>query len=127
MRMNRNVRLLVGAGGIAALALGVGFWTGALPSRAQQADGLTTEQQRSYALGMSQANGFRRNSYDVDVDLFARGVKDALAGNKTLLTEEQSRLIVSALQSELIQKQLVRQREEARTVGEKNLTEGEAF
>ena len=124
--MNRNVTMLVGVGGVVALAIGVGFWTGLLP-HAQDADALTTEQQRSYALGMSQANGFRKNSYDVDLDLFTRGLKDALAGNKTLLTEEQSRVIVAALQTELKQKQLKRQREEARTLGEKNLSEGEAF
>ena len=127
MRMNRNVTMLVGAGGIVALAIGVAYWTGALPSPAQDATALTTEQQRSYALGMGQANGFRKNSFDVDVDLFSRGLKDALAGGKTLLTEEQARVIVAALQGELKDKQLARQRDEARALGVKNAGAGETF
>jgi FKBP-type peptidyl-prolyl cis-trans isomerase FklB len=128
MTLNRNKTVFLGAVGAVALAIGGAYSMGILPGAAQDAAVLETEhQQRSYALGMSQANGFRKNSFDVDVDLFSQGLKDALAGGKTLLTEEQSRVIVAALQGELKDRQIARQRDEARTLGVKNTGAGEAF
>jgi FKBP-type peptidyl-prolyl cis-trans isomerase len=95
---------------------------------AQDAPALKSEQEQfSYALGMNQANSLRKHSIKVDADLFSRGLKDTLAGGKTLLTEEQARAIVAALQSELKERQLAQQRQAARARAENNEKEGEAF
>ena len=130
MVMNRKQAILGAVCGVALLgAVGGGaLWSGMLRAPAQDAAAFKSEQEQlSYALGMSQANGLRKASIDVNADLFSRGLKDALAGGKTLLTEEQSRAMVAALQSELKEKQFARQREEARARAEKNKSEGEAF
>jgi FKBP-type peptidyl-prolyl cis-trans isomerase FklB len=59
----------------------------------------------SYALGMDLGNQLRKLSVDVDPVLFGQGLKDALSGSKTVLTEEEVRAAVSELQAELKQKQ----------------------
>ena len=58
----------------------------------------------SYALGMVLGNQFRDQSIEVDLDLYARGLKDGLSGGETLLTEPEARSAVSALQGELKRK-----------------------
>jgi FKBP-type peptidyl-prolyl cis-trans isomerase len=128
MTVTRSKAIVLGAVSAMALAIGGAYWMELLPVPTQDSDAFKTEQQqRSYALGMSQANGFRKNAFDVDVDLFSQGLKDSLAGGKTLLTEEQARVIVAALQGELKDKQIARQRDEARALGVKNTGAGEAF
>jgi len=58
----------------------------------------------SYALGMSLGKQFRSQSIEVDPDVYLRGLKDALSGGKTLLTEPEARAAVNALQGELKKK-----------------------
>ena len=60
----------------------------------------------SYALGMSLGKQFRSQSIEVDPDVYLRGLKDALSGGKTLLTETEARSAVNALQGELKKKQV---------------------
>jgi len=59
----------------------------------------------SYALGMSLGKQFRSQSIEVDPDVYLQGLKDALSGGKTLLTEPEARAAVNALQGELKKKQ----------------------
>jgi FKBP-type peptidyl-prolyl cis-trans isomerase FklB len=49
--------------------------------------------------------------------------KDALAGGKTLLTEQETRTLIGELQKQMMQKQMAA----AKELGEKNKKEGEAF
>lgn len=65
----------------------------------------TPIQKTSYALGMDLGRQFRQASLAVDPALFSRGLKDGLAGGKTLLTEEQAHAILSALQASQKRKQ----------------------
>lgn len=128
--MNRKKAILGAVCGVALVgAVGGGaLWTGMLRAPGQDAAALKSgPEQLSYALGMNQANSLRKHSIEVDADLFNRGFKDALAGGKTLLTEEQARASVAALQRELKEKQLAQQREAAHARAEKNKSEGEAF
>ena len=60
----------------------------------------------SYALGMSLGKQFRSQSIEVDPDVYLQGLKDALSGGKTLLTEPEARAAVNALQGELKKKQV---------------------
>jgi FKBP-type peptidyl-prolyl cis-trans isomerase len=59
----------------------------------------------SYAVGMNLGGALRRQSTELDVDLIVRGFRDALAGEKTLLSPVEMRAILSRLQSELKTKQ----------------------
>jgi FKBP-type peptidyl-prolyl cis-trans isomerase FklB len=77
----------------------------------------------SYSIGMDIGNNLKKQSVDVDVDILAKGVKDALAGGETLLTGEEVRETLVALQQELRAKALERRKQDA----ENNKKEGEAF
>jgi FKBP-type peptidyl-prolyl cis-trans isomerase FklB len=69
---------------------------------AQDAPALKDQKEkRSYALGMDLGNQLRKMSIELDPDLFAKGLKDALTGSKTLLTEAEVRAAVSELQAGL--------------------------
>jgi len=83
----------------------------------------TQKDKVSYAIGMDVGNGLKKNEVDVDPDILARGVKDILAGNKPLMTEDEVKTAITGLQKELQAKQ----QERAKVLGEKNKKEGEAF
>ena len=98
----------------------------ALPAlaTAQEAPALTTEKDRlSYAMGMDLGGQLKTRSVDIDPAVFARGLKDALSGGKTALTEEEAKTVISELQKVMV----VRQAAAAKVSGEKNKAEGEAF
>jgi hypothetical protein len=76
---------------------------------AQEAPALAGPKEKlSYALGMSLGNQFRSQSIEVDPGIYLQGLRDALSGGKTLLTEREARAVVVALQSELKKKQAAR-------------------
>ena len=77
----------------------------------------------SYAVGLNLGNELRTQSINVDVDLLARGLGDALSGGKPLLTEQEVRGILKDLQNEMKGKQVAPQAEMAM----RNKKEGEAF
>jgi FKBP-type peptidyl-prolyl cis-trans isomerase FklB len=80
------------------------------------------KQKFSYSVGMNLANGWKRQSIEVDTESLFQGIKDAMGG-KTLLTESESREIIMAFQRE----QRARQEEIRKQQGEKNKKEGETF
>jgi hypothetical protein len=67
---------------------------------------------RSYALGMAVGKQLRTQSVEVEPDLYLQGLKDAMAGGKTLLTEAEGRAAIHRLHVE--RKQKKPQREEPR-------------
>ncbi len=70
---------------------------------------LKTGQERlSYALGMDLGNQLRALSVQVDPAIFAGGLADGLAGAKTLLTREESRAAIAALQQEVQRREMER-------------------
>jgi FKBP-type peptidyl-prolyl cis-trans isomerase FklB len=77
----------------------------------------------SYALGMDLGNQLKRQSVEIDPDIFVRGLKDTFLGGKVLMTEEQGRAAIAELQKEIMQKQQAQQA----AIGEKNKAEGQAF
>src|SRR5205807_4618085 len=60
---------------------------------------------------------------ELDSGLLIQGLKDALSGSKTLLTEEEVRATLAAMQNEQREKQILA----AKELAEKNKKEGEAF
>jgi FKBP-type peptidyl-prolyl cis-trans isomerase FklB len=101
----------------AALLMAVHVSAEEAPKLASQKDKI------SYSIGMDIGNNLKRQSLDVDADMLARGVKDAMSGGETLLSDEEARETLAALQQELREKALERRKQDA----EKNKMEGEAF
>jgi hypothetical protein len=60
---------------------------------------------QSYALGMLVGARIKSRSDEVDPDLYLRGLKDALSGGRTLLTEQEARAAADELQQEMKEKQ----------------------
>jgi len=77
----------------------------------------------SYALGMNLGSNLKRQSVDVNPDVLARGLRDAIAGGKTELTEAEARDVLTQAQNEFHQKQMEKMKE----LGEANKKEGDAF
>lgn len=106
-------------------------WTAALavvlltaPAGAAEKTILESQKDRiSYTIGVGVARNVQQQDIQVDPDVLLKGLKDALAGDKLLLTEEDLRKTMTDLQSELAQKQ-IQAREQA---AEGNRKEGEAF
>ena len=77
----------------------------------------------SYSIGIDIGNNLKKQSIEVDADLLAKGVKDAVSGGETLLSPEEVRETLVSLQKELREKG----QERLRLAAEKNKKEGEAF
>lgn len=83
----------------------------------------TEKDKVSYAVGMDIGNMMARQPIDIDVNMFIKGFNDVMKKNKTLLTEQEFRETMMALQKEMMAKQ----GERMKTVGDKNKQEGESF
>jgi FKBP-type peptidyl-prolyl cis-trans isomerase FklB len=90
----------------------------------------TQKDKFSYALGMKMGQNLGKQSVPVDPAILARGLRDGLAGGKTLLTDEEAQAALKATQDDLRAKQQAKtqQAEEAtKKVAEVNKKEGETF
>ncbi len=83
----------------------------------------TPKEKQSYSIGADIGSKLKAQSIDIDPDMLAQGIKDAVSGNKLLLTEQEINETLSTLQKELMEKQAKR----AEQLMEKNKKEGEAF
>jgi FKBP-type peptidyl-prolyl cis-trans isomerase len=83
----------------------------------------TDKDKASYAIGMNIGKSLHRDSVDVDPNIIARGLKDALAGGKTLMTDDEAKAAMVAMQTELRKQQQAKME----AAGEANKKEGEAF
>jgi FKBP-type peptidyl-prolyl cis-trans isomerase len=83
----------------------------------------TPKQKASYAIGMNIGKGLKKDEVDVDGASLARGIRDAIAGNKPLLTDEESKTALMALATEVRAKQQAKLDQIAAV----NKKEGEAF
>lgn len=91
---------------------------------AEEAAVLKTRKDKvSYGIGMNIGSSLKRDGIDVDADLLMKGLRDSLSGGKTLLSEEEYRATLTALQKEMMEKQAAA----VKAAAEKNKKEGEAF
>src|SRR5438105_11682852 len=65
----------------------------------------TQREKASYALGMSIGTGMHRQGLPVDPALVSRGLRDAMAGGKTLLTEDEMKAALQQLRGQVQQAQ----------------------
>jgi FKBP-type peptidyl-prolyl cis-trans isomerase len=87
---------------------------------------LTTQKQKeSYALGMSIGMGFQKQGIDKSIDsaVVMRGFRDAIAGSKTAMTEDEMKAALQQLRTEVMSAQEAK----AKEAGSANRKEGEAF
>jgi FKBP-type peptidyl-prolyl cis-trans isomerase len=81
------------------------------------------KQKLSYSMGMSLGMYVKRTEADVDLDTVAKGMKDAINGGPTLLSEQEMREVMMKFTQELRAKQMAKINE----LKEKNKKDGEAF
>lgn len=86
--------------------------------------GLATEKdQVSYMIGMAMAKQWEPIKDEIDVDVLARAIKSAFAGDKLLLTDEQAAKISESFGERMQAKQIAKLQAEAR----QNAEAGAAF
>ena len=83
----------------------------------------TAKEKQSYAIGMNLGENLKSQSVDVDPNLLLRGLKDSLAGGKTLLTDDEEHATLTELQTALRKAQA----QKLQKAGEKNKKDGDAF
>ena len=83
----------------------------------------TPKDKFSYALGMNLGTSLHKQGVEVDPILLGQGLRAALAGGKTLLTNEEAQAALMAVQNDLRKKQM----EKMQVAGEANKKEGDAF
>jgi FKBP-type peptidyl-prolyl cis-trans isomerase FklB len=83
----------------------------------------TQKDKASYAIGMNIGTTLHKQSIDVDPKVLAQGLQDALAGGKTLLSEDEARTTLTELQGEMRKKQQEMMQQAADT----NKKDGAAF
>ncbi len=91
---------------------------------AQQPTELKDEKEKvSYSIGLDIGNTFKKQNMDINPEILLSGLRDALSGNKPLLTEEQVKETMTAYSKTMMEKQATQSREAA----SKNLEIGEKF
>jgi len=83
----------------------------------------TPKDKFSYALGMKMGANLHKQAVPVDANILARGLKDGLAGTKTLLTDEEAQAAIVEVQNDLRKKV----QEKMQVEGAANKKEGESF
>ena len=83
----------------------------------------TDKDKQSYAIGMNIGKSIHRDGVDVDPNILLRGMKDAIAGGKTVMTDDEAKAVMTNLQVELHKQQA----EKAQQAGDANKKAGDAF
>src|SRR5271170_8199482 len=83
----------------------------------------TDKDKESYAIGLNIGKSIQRDGVDVDPNILLRGMKDAIAGGKTVLTEDEAKTVMTNLQAELHKQQA----EKAQLAAGANKKAGDTF
>jgi FKBP-type peptidyl-prolyl cis-trans isomerase FklB len=110
-------------GALGSTAAKPGQATGAKRPATAAAPLKTPKEKASYAIGQNIGKGLKKDGVDVDAASLARGIRDAMAGNKPLLTDQEAQAAVMALASEVRAKQQAKME----IAGAANKKEGDAF
>jgi len=107
---------------LAVSILIVGLW-GCQGAKEKKMALETQKQKVSYSIGLDIGKNFKQGEIDVDLEVLARGIKDAISDSTPLLNETQVRETMQQFQQEMMTKQ----NEKANMLGEKNKQDGETF
>lgn len=83
----------------------------------------TDKDKLSYSMGVATGSQMKRQSIEVDVDMFTKGLRDSVSGNKLQMTEQEIQEALMKFQQEMAAKQA----EKTKQLAETNKKEGEAF
>jgi FKBP-type peptidyl-prolyl cis-trans isomerase FklB len=85
---------------------------------------LKTEKDKlSYAIGMNIGSGMKKDALDIDPNILARAIKDAMSGSKPAMTEAEARTVITAFREQMMKKQQA----DAQKIGDANKQAGEKF
>ncbi|HDQ40973.1 MAG TPA: FKBP-type peptidyl-prolyl cis-trans isomerase [Desulfonatronum sp.] len=103
-----NLRPLILVSGLCLLMLACGQQNATSPKNATSSVQLETKiQKTSYAIGMDIGSNIAQGDFEIDAEALAQGLRDGLGkGGQPLMTEEELRETLVALQQDLIQKQM---------------------
>ena len=65
----------------------------------------TNKEKASYAIGMNIGNGLKKDDVDVDTASLVRGIRDAFAGTKSVVSDEDAKTALTAFATEVRAKQ----------------------
>jgi FKBP-type peptidyl-prolyl cis-trans isomerase FklB len=100
----------------------VGMALLAVTATAEETPFKTQKERLSYGIGVDVARNFSRLGMDIDVESLTKGVRDALAGGKLLMTEEEVRTARRHYQAEV-----KRREQDIRLAAVSNKKAGEVF
>jgi FKBP-type peptidyl-prolyl cis-trans isomerase FklB len=83
----------------------------------------TPKDKASYAIGMNIGRSLHKDAADIDPNIVLRGLKDALAGGKMLLTDDEAKAAIVSIQADMRKKQEA----QMAVAGDANKKEGETF
>ncbi len=83
----------------------------------------TQKDKLSYAIGMEMGMGVKAQGLDVDPALISQGLKDAITGGTSLLSDDELKSVIAGLQDQMKQKQA----EALQAAGEENKKIGDEF
>jgi FKBP-type peptidyl-prolyl cis-trans isomerase FklB len=64
----------------------------------------TPKDKASYAIGMNIGKSIHKDAVDIDLSILVRGIKDATGSGKTLMTDDEARAALTALQADMVKK-----------------------
>ena len=108
---------------IVVLALLLPAWAGAADKPAKAPELNTFEQKFSYVIGREIGQSFQEAPAKIDIDLFVRGIQDAMSKRPSPIAAEEEQKI----KEEFSQRMQAEQTKRAAEAGEKNRKEEEAF
>ena len=82
-----------------------------------------TKEKASYSIGVSIGQNFKNQGADLNLEIVLQGMKDAVEGKKTLMTDQEIQETMMSFSTQMRAKAQEKQKE----AGEKNRKEGEAF
>lgn len=83
----------------------------------------TLKERASYAIGLNIGKSIKQDDIDIDIELLAKGLADAVRGEKPLLTDAQIQETMIAFQRQVRENQL----KKAKALADENKKKGEAF
>ena len=83
----------------------------------------TPKDKLSYAIGLNVGRSLQKDSIAVDPNILVQGLRDALSGSKPLMTDEDAKSTIVAIQGEVRKKQ----EETMKQAGDVNKRQGDAF
>jgi len=84
---------------------------------------VTPKDKTSYAIGENIGKNMQRDGVDIDPKILLRGLQDALANGKQLMTDEEIKATLTTFQNEMRKRQM----EKMQAVGDANKKQGDEF